>query len=181
MLDAVAAWPASPMRLDKCHEPRRTLQKVRLTIHDDVGGGKFGWLCFLQRDTGISLYPSRMRLSVKVINTSEIVCFVAPFGSSPPFALLQPGLVLLPAAYIFTPRALTSPFSPIFRSTRQSGQYHLVVRAGTAVMPTHSKWNHSCLQFWPLLAFSPTPTALMCACVCVHSHRHCHTGSSSRS
>lgn len=50
--------------------------------------------------------------------------------------------------YIFTPRALTSPFSPMLSSTRQSGQYHLVVRAGTAASPTHSRWNHSCLQFW---------------------------------
>lgn len=46
-----------------------------------------------------------------------------------------------------TPLALTSPFSPIFSAMRQSGQYHLVVRAGMSSNPTHSRWNHSDLQF----------------------------------
>lgn len=46
-----------------------------------------------------------------------------------------------------TPLALTSPFSPIFSSFLQSGQYHFVVRAGMSASPTHSRWNHSCLQF----------------------------------
>lgn len=49
--------------------------------------------------------------------------------------------------YSFTPRLVTSPRPPIFSRTRQSGQYHLVVRAGISVSPTHSRWNHSCLQF----------------------------------
>ena len=45
-----------------------------------------------------------------------------------------------------TPLALTSPLSPIFSSFLQSGQYHLVVRAGMSASPTHSRWNHSCLH-----------------------------------
>lgn len=49
--------------------------------------------------------------------------------------------------HIRTPLALTSPFSPMLSKTRHSGQYHLVVRAGTSDKPTHSRWNHSCLQF----------------------------------
>jgi len=45
-----------------------------------------------------------------------------------------------------TPREVTSPFPPMLSATRQSGQYHFVVRAGIALSPTHSRWNHSCLQ-----------------------------------
>lgn len=51
-------------------------------------------------------------------------------------------------SYALTPRALTSPFSPMLSSTRHSGQYHFVVRAGVSSRPTHSKWNHSLLQLW---------------------------------
>lgn len=53
----------------------------------------------------------------------------------------------VPSSYALTPLALTSPFSPILRSLRQSGQYHFVVRAGMSKSSTHSRWNHSCLQF----------------------------------
>lgn len=39
--------------------------------------------------------------------------------------------------YIFTPRELTVPCPPMLSSTRHSGQYHFVVRAGMAERPTH--------------------------------------------
>lgn len=55
--------------------------------------------------------------------------------------------------HIRTPLALTSPFSPMLSKTRHSRQYHFVVRAGTSARPTHSRWNHSCLQFWIMLAY----------------------------
>jgi hypothetical protein len=51
-------------------------------------------------------------------------------------------------SYVLTPRALTSPFSPRLSALRQSGQYHLVVLAGMLESPTHSRWNHSILQFY---------------------------------
>ena len=51
-------------------------------------------------------------------------------------------------SYFLTPRALTSPFSPKLSAFRQSGQYHLVVLAGMLDRPTHSRWNHSILQFY---------------------------------
>lgn len=40
------------------------------------------------------------------------------------------------------PKASVPSFS------RQSGQYHLALRAGICVMPTHSKWNHSLSHCW---------------------------------
>lgn len=45
----------------------------------------------------------------------------------------------VPYSYIFTPRELTVPCPPMFSSTRHSGQYHFVVRAGMAESPTQSR------------------------------------------
>jgi hypothetical protein len=65
---------------------------------------------------------------------------------SPP-AVGEPPAIKDDVSYVLTPRALTSPLPPMLSTLRQSGQYHLVVRAGTSDKPTHSRWNHSCLQF----------------------------------
>jgi hypothetical protein len=47
-------------------------------------------------------------------------------------------IYLVQKNYFFAPLALTSPFSPMPRVTRQSGQYHFVVRGGGCSKPTHS-------------------------------------------
>ena len=61
-------------------------------------------------------------------------CFKASVGT------MRRRYAMWPAVcYARTPRELTSPRSPMLSKMRQSGQYHLVVRAGISWRPTHSR------------------------------------------
>lgn len=105
--------------------------------------------------TNVVLQFSKTTLSLRLIPSIEAMMpTVTP--STPVLSVLctslHPLLIRVdkaprPVNYFFTPRALTSPFSPRPSALRQSGQYHLVVLAGMLDRPTHSRWNHSNLQF----------------------------------